>query len=531
LRSLIVISWPELVRCDPCQVTMQTNKEIAIVWFKKDLRTEDHSALQGALQCSPHVLPLYVMEPDFWKLKDTSKRQFDFLIECLEELNHELSFLGQPLVIRTGKVTEVLETIRKTHKIKGIFSHEETGNLWTYERDLEVGRWCKFHCIPFNEIPQTGVVRRLKDRDGWARNWDSRMSQPLVGKPSNLNQVHGIDSEGIESLKDYSPPIDLCLERQTGGRSKGLVTLDSFLRDRGENYRKAMSSPVTAFDSCSRLSPYIAYGTLSLKEIVQKTKEIYQRMKEEDLANSSKFRNSLNSFKGRLHWHCHFMQKLEDEPTLEHKEMHDAFKGLRSPKPEVFLLDAWKHGQTGFPFVDACMRCLQATGWMNFRMRAMLVSFSSYNLWLHWKETGNHLARLFTDYEPGIHWPQVQMQSGTTGINSIRIYNPVKQGMDQDPTGKFTRRWVPELEMVPDSYLQEPWKWRELSVNNQVNYPEPIVDHLATAKLARQRIWERKKSKEAKQQSGKIMRKHGSRKSSSRDKKPKMTQTTMSLTV
>ncbi len=90
----------------------------------------------------------------------------------------------------------------------------------------------------------------------------------------------------------------------------------------------------------------------------------------------------------------------------------------------------------GYPFLDACMRSLRATGWLNFRMRAMVMSFASYNLWLPWRATGLHLARMFTDYEPGIHWSQVQMQSGTTGINTIRIYNVVKQGYDQDPRGR-----------------------------------------------------------------------------------------------
>ena len=102
-------------------------------------------------------------------------------------------------------------------------------------------------------------------------------------------------------------------------------------------------------------------------------------------------------------------------------------------------LAAWEAGETGLPFVDACMRYLRATGWLNFRMRSMLVAVASYHLWLDWRATGPHLARQFTDYEPGIHWPQVQMQSGTTGMNTVRIYNPVKQGRDQDPAGVFTR--------------------------------------------------------------------------------------------
>ena len=95
------------------------------------------------------------------------------------------------------------------------------------------------------------------------------------------------------------------------------------------------------------------------------------------------------------------------------------------------------------------MRALRHHGWINFRMRAMLMSVASYQLWLPWRQSGEALARLFVDYEPGIHWNQCQMQSGTSGINTVRIYNPIKQGLDHDPEGRFIRQWLPELRDVP----------------------------------------------------------------------------------
>jgi deoxyribodipyrimidine photo-lyase len=163
---------------------------------------------------------------------------------------------------------------------------------------------------------------------------------------------------------------------------------------------------------------------------------------------------------------------------------------------------------------------LTHTGWINFRMRAMLMAVASYHLWLDWRRTGAHLARLFTDYEPGIHWSQVQMQSGTTGINTLRIYNPVKQGYDQDPDGVFIRRWVPELDSVPDEYLHEPWNWMSAGTLPGRGYPAPVVDYQAAARIARQRIHAVRQSPHFRQAARDVASKHGSRKTGSRRRRP-----------
>jgi deoxyribodipyrimidine photo-lyase len=234
---------------------------------------------------------------------------------------------------------------------------------------------------------------------------------------------------------------------------------------------------------------------------------------------------SLSSFQSRLRWHCHFIQKLESEPEIEHRNMHRGYDNLRCEnrdawsEPDTLRFEAWRAGRTGFPFVDACVRCLEETGWMNFRMRSMLVSFASYHLWLHWRFTGEHLARLFTDFEPGIHWCQMQMQSGTTGINTVRIYNPIKQGYDQDPRGVFIRRWVPELESIPDQFVHEPWKYTgsdsgglfDTRLDHAADYPGPIVDHLDAYRQAQQRVFEVRKRASSRTESRRIYLKHGSR--------------------
>ena len=287
---------------------------------------------------------------------------------------------------------------------------------------------------------------------------------------------------------------DSCSERQTGGSSEARSLLTSFLDHRGARYHREMSSPLTAVDACSRLSPHLAVGTLSLREVSQMAQTRADALRQLPRDERAVDLRAVEAFIGRLHWHCHFMQKLEDQPEIETHCLHAFYDDARPQTDETEThLNAWALGRTGWPFVDACMRALTQTGWINFRMRAMLMAVASYHLWLDWRLSGPVLARLFTDYEPGIHWSQVQMQSGTTGINTPRIYNPIKQSMDQDPNGIFIRRFVPELATVPDPFIHEPWRMPPLlqtDIGCQIghDYPEPIRDHLVAARDARARI-------------------------------------------
>ena len=487
-----------------------------IVWLKRDLRTHDHAALFAASAGGVPVIPLYVVEPDYWTLPDTSARQWAFIRESLLELNMRLTTLGAPLVARVGEVVGVLEDLRARYDIT-LHSHEETGNDWTYRRDLAVKDWCKANDVPWQEQKQFGVFRPLKTRDGWSKRWDALMGQPQYPEPEELTGT-GLLSDVLPTWRQLDMDEDPCPGRQKGGRKLALKLLQSFLYERGQDYRKSMSSPVTGFTECSRLSPYLAYGCISMREAAQALWERQVELKEQAKAGEDLglWRGSMQSFNGRLHWHCHFTQKLESEPSMEFRNLHPGYDGLR-PDPERnnaanHRLWAWSEGMMGLPFADACMRALNATGYLNFRMRAMLMSISSYHLWLHWRQPGLLYAKKFTDYEPGIHWPQVQMQSGTTGMNTVRIYNPVKQGYDQDPDGVFTRQWVPELADVPDRYLQEPWTWPEAASVIPRLYPERIIDHEQAARDAKTAIYALRREPGFREISNEIVEKHGSRK-------------------
>ena len=483
---------------------------LQVVWFKRDLRLHDHEPLTRAAEQGP-VLPLYIVEPDLWRQPDASGRQFAFLRESLIDLREQFGRIGQPLIIRIGGAVSALEEINRTHGIEALWSHEETGNGWTFARDRAVAAWCHRLGIVWHEIPQFGVVRRLKNRQGWAGRWDRFMAKPASIEPTSLMPLSEIESEPMPEAGDIGIAPDPCPERFRGGRTSGLAELESFLLDRGEPYQKAMSSPLTAFDGCSRLSAHLTFGTVSMRETFQAARRRQAELHDLPKEERGKWPGAVRSFLARLHWHCHFMQKLEDEPEIEFRCFHPAYEGLREENAEA--VERWATGQTGLPFVDACMRALNAHGWINFRMRAMLVSFASYHLWLPWRLSGEPLARLFTDYEPGIHWSQMQMQSATTGINLPRIYNPIKQGRDFDADGRFIRRWVPELDAVPMDYIHEPWLWPDAELVLKRRYPEPIVDERAARKVAQEKIWAVRRALGYREIADTIQLKHGSRKS------------------
>ena len=489
-------------------------KKLQVVWFKRDLRVTDHHPLQSAATRGP-VLPLLVIEPELWNQPDMSARQYSFFMECAAELDESLAKLGQRLVSHIGDIIEYLNNIKHAYEIEGLWSHEETGNDWTFKRDLRVAAWCRQNGIVWTETRQDGVIRRLASRNGWAGKWDKLMAEPINDAPMRLIPVNDLaETTTLPTAADLKLAHDHPPQRQPGGRSNALTTLTTFLTARGEHYRSGMSSPMTAEEACSRLSPYLAWGAVSMREVAQTTWQRQRELKQIGGRPVGKWRASLVSFTGRLHWHCHFMQKLEDEPSIEFRNLHAAYNGLRTAEEkDQSRLNAWQNGETGLPFVDACMRYLAATGWINFRMRAMLMATASYHLWLDWRAPGLHLARQFTDYEPGIHWPQVQMQSGTTGINTVRIYNPVKQGYDQDPDGSFVRQWIPELAAIPGSAVHEPWKSPAAASILDKSYPMPIIDHLQAARDARQKIYGARKGGDFRKTADAIQSKHGSRKS------------------
>ena len=478
-------------------------KKINIVWLKRDLRTQDHAPLDIAEKNNIPYIIIYIFDSNILKHPDVGVRHLQFIYQSIIAINKKLKVYNKSVNIFYGESLKIIKFLQTKFQIQSIFSYHESGIKISWDRDKAISKHLNSNEIIWKEFQQNGVIRGLENRRNWAKRWNEFMIQPIIqnkfSKKNKIEIIHPFElPKKIQKIiKNYSNLF------QPAGEKNAFLYLNSFLQIRGKNYQRNISKPTESRTSCSRISPFISWGNLSIRQVFQYINRH---------PNTKNHKKAFSAMLTRLHWHCHFIQKFEMECKYETHCINAGYELLKRSLNDNNL-KAWRTATTGYPLVDASMRALDKTGWINFRMRALLVSFLTHNLDQDWRNGVYHMARLFLDYDPGIHYPQFQMQAGTTGVNTIRLYNPIKNSIELDPKGIFIKKWIPELQNTPIKYIHEPWK---MSVMEQVfcgviigkDYPIPVIDLQESSRIARKKVWGHRKHPLVQKENKRILKRH-----------------------
>ena len=489
----------------------------ALWWIKKDFRLSDNPALTEALAAAERVVPVFLFEPAVLAAEETSGFHVAAWCEALGDLRDRLKPHGADVLVLEGDAVDAFARLRGILPFDAIWSHQEIGTELTFARDRAVADWAGAEGVAWHEPMQTGVFRGGIDRDKRSAAWKAFMAAGPIPPPAPADlarlgvptEAAGLALDGPLSAGRFGHPLTDAQRalRQPVSETDAEATLRDFLFDRGLCYSGGISSPNDAFVCGSRLSVHLAWGTVTGREVYAVTEARQAELKGEEGDEAAQWRKSLKSFKSRLHWRDHFVQRLEAEPGMEFEALNPAYAALPTPGDEH--LDAWLAGRTGWPLVDACMRCAAQTGFLNFRMRAMVTSVAVHTLRIDWRKTLYPTARLWADYEPGIHVAQTQMQAGVVGINQLRAYSPDKQLADHDPDAAFVKRWVPELADVPAPAIVKH------HARPVAGYPAPIVDRLPSLRAFKEDYYAIKRAPETRALAERVYERHGSRRSPS----------------
>jgi deoxyribodipyrimidine photo-lyase len=455
-----------------------------IVWFRRDLRVHDHAALSSACIDASEVVPLFIMDPAHFANREVGSGRVQFLIECLRDLDEHLRARGSRLTVLRGRAEDVLPRAVRAFGATGVYFSADIERWSGQVRDRALAATARSEGWLFK--PHLNMHLQSEgayDRDAWNEAWTahSRAAQRALPEritpPEPLSFVDVDRFERVPSLADLGLPPN----QQTllpGGETAARARLHDFLDHRIDGYRRSISKPIVAEDDgTSRMSPYFKFGCISQRAAVQAARARYR-------SASINGRKGLEAWVSRLRWRDHFVQKFALYPQAEFVNLYAPFDAIRRVDDvQPALLDAWRHGMTGYPLIDASMRALRQTGLLNFRMRAMLATFLSLNLMHAWQHGAEWFMKHLLDGDATVdHW-QWQMQAGITQPSRafIRCYNPTKQCVDNDPDARFIHKYVPELRELPAPLVFTPWRMTVMEqgmygIEIGRDYPAPIVD-------------------------------------------------------
>lgn len=450
----------------------------SIMWFRRDLRIQDNTALYHAIKDSDEILPIFVFDPIILdKLENKDDRRVYFIYQSLLELNQKLN---GSLNIYYGDPTKIIPQIVKDNKINSIFTNRDY-EQYAIKRDEQVEKlsniklnsfkdiiFYESHEVVKNDFSPYTVFTPYKKK--WLEKFDSENTE-IINLKINLKipfikDKKSIDMEKVLSVIGFNTINDEFT--LIAGEDRASKMLKDFEKKIG-GYKRDRDFP--AIDGTSELSPYFRFGNLSIRQALK------VGIKHRNLEGGA-------TWLSELIWREFYFQILANFPRVEKKsfkEQYEQIKWLGGNKE----LQAWKDGKTGFPIVDAAMRCFKQTGQMHNRLRMIVASFLCKTLLVNWQKGEEYFAQNLMDFElasnsGGWQWAS---SSGCDAAPYFRIFNPFLQSAKFDPKATFIKKWIPELKDIDPKFIHDP---NLLNPFDAMDYPRMIVDY----KLNRDRALE-----------------------------------------
>ena len=391
-------------------------KQLHIIWFKRDLRLSDHRGIYNALKSGHKILFLYIQDEGLLNAPQYSERHWTFIKQSLLDMNAVLDPLSTQVMACRGSALSIFKRLSRQYKIREVHHYEELGIEYVYRRDQQLRRYFKNNGINLSTYVRNGL-----------KNWSSHMETEILNY--ELNAEAFVNKSKIDALYLQFPPMNLFYNSndlfQVGGSRAAMETLLNY--QGGE----------------SRLSPYISWGNLSVKQVYKYAKtngysELINHLRKQNLI--------MNDYRVR--------QKLA-EPKLN-ESISSNFKG------------AWENAATGFPLIDASLKCLEQTGFLPYKFRIYLVNFYTQYLLQPWQDVAVFLSQRFLDFHPAIHYPQL-----------INTKEYVQSAEVLDPQGEFIKNWIKALRNVPTKNIFKPYLMTTLEQQKYQlkigkDYPKPI---------------------------------------------------------